>query len=205
MQENVVELASRLRSYFQTVDPDTTIDVLPLDVASLPTDPDTIATPLLVCTAQTFQPAPVMPGLEFVVLSSESSVADIQEGLDANALGFDPAAPATTAEEAEGFRSQLVTSRAFTAKLDHQPVAAGMFTTPTDGIAELVGITTLEAYRNRGIAAAVTSEIVRVAFDHGVDLAFLRTDNMVAYRVYERLGFVPVATLLSRPGEEADS
>ncbi|HEY0604342.1 MAG TPA: GNAT family N-acetyltransferase [Herpetosiphonaceae bacterium] len=198
-----MELASRLRAYFQAVDPDTTIDVLPVvpgDPASVPAAADgVVVTPLLVCTAQTFRPAPAVPGLEFVALSSESSLAEVTEGLDANALGFDPAAPATPPDEAEAFRAQLITNRAFTARLDTQPAGAGMFTPPIDGIAELVGITTLAAYRRRGIAAALTGEIVRLAFAHNVDIPFLRTDNLEAYRVYQRLGFAHLATLLSRP------
>ncbi|HEY0734008.1 MAG TPA: GNAT family N-acetyltransferase [Herpetosiphonaceae bacterium] len=197
-----MELVQRLRAYFQTVDPDTTIDVLPVvpgDPASISAADGVIVTPLLVCTAQTFRPAPTVPGLEFVVLSSESSPAEVTEGLNANALGFDPAAPATPPDEAEAFRAQLIINRALTARLDSQPVGAGMFTPPIDGIAELVGITTLAAYRRRGIAAVLTSELVRLAFTHNVDVPFLRTDNTEAYRVYERLGFVHLATLLSRP------
>lgn len=198
-----MELVQRLRAYFQAVDPATTIDVLPVipgdPTSSDPAAAGVVVTPLLVCTAQTFQPAPLLPGLELVVLSRESSLAEVQEGLDANALGFDPAAPATAPDEAEAFRAQLLTNRAFTARLDNRPVGAGMFTPPIEGIAELVGITTLAAYRRRGIAAALTSEIVRVAFAYNVDTPFLRTDSQEAYRVYARLGFVHRATLLSQP------
>jgi GNAT superfamily N-acetyltransferase len=151
------------------------------------------------CTPATFRPAAEMPGLQFVVLSDQSTIAEIQEGLDANALGFDPAAAPATEAEALAFRAELIASRAFTAKLDGQPVAAGMFNPPIAGIAELAGITTLEPYRGRGIGAAVTSEIAREAFAHGVEIAILRTDNPVAHRVYQRVGFQPVAILEELP------
>jgi ribosomal protein S18 acetylase RimI-like enzyme len=207
-----MNLVDRLHTYLQAIDPDTTIDVLPfvsadatpMDRTPSAADQASVSTPLLVCTAETFCPAPPLPGLEYVVISSESSLEDVKEGLDTNELGFNPEAPATSLEDAEAFRAQLATSRAFIAKLNNEPVAAGMFTPPVDGIAELVGITTLVPYRGRGIAAALTSEIVRVAFAHNVDLAFLRTDSPIAYRVYERIGFSPVAALISRRSDTAN-
>jgi ribosomal protein S18 acetylase RimI-like enzyme len=152
---------------------------------------------LLACAPATYHPAAAVPDLSFVLLSHTSPLQVVQEGLDANARGFDPAAPPTTEAEASAFRDGLVTSRAFTAKLHDQPVGAGRFTTPIDGITELVGITTLAPYRGRGIAAALTSEIIRVAFSCGVDTVLLSTDNDRAYRVYQRIGFRPTATLVT--------
>jgi ribosomal protein S18 acetylase RimI-like enzyme len=199
---------ARLRIYFHTADPLHTIDVLPITAIHGPQrdvphstipQPDTIRTPILACTATSFHPVPPLANLECVVLTQQTPLPAIQEGLDTNARGFDPTAAATTVAEAEAFRMGLVTNCAFTARLNEQPVAAGMFTPPLQGIAEVVGITTLSAYRRRGIGAALTSEIVRIAFNYGVDIAVLRTDNPEAYRMYTRIGFAPVACLLTRP------
>jgi predicted GNAT family acetyltransferase len=71
-----------------------------------------------------------------------------------------------------------------------------MVNPPVDGIAELAGITTLSPYRRRGIGAGLTSELVRVAFMQGVDTAILSTENPIAARVYQRVGFQLVATLI---------
>jgi ribosomal protein S18 acetylase RimI-like enzyme len=158
---------------------------------------ETARTEILACTPATYRPAAAVPDLSFVMLSSASSLPAIQEGLDANAQGFDPAAPPATEAEASAFRDQLVTGRAFTAKLHDRPVGAGMFIPPIDGIAELAGITTLVPYRGRGIAAALTSEIMRVAFSYGVDTLLLSADNDRAYRVYQRVGFRPTAILVT--------
>jgi GNAT superfamily N-acetyltransferase len=204
IQGDVMKLIHRLRAYFQAIVsyaatellPFVPGDAIPGDLASASPDaPASVATPVLACTAQTFRPMPAPSGLEFVVLSQYASLPDVQEGLDTNAWGFDPAAPAATETDAKAFRAQLITNRAFTAKLNKQPAAAGMFTPPIDGIAELVGMTTLAPYRRRGVAAALTSEIVRVAFVHQVDTVILQTNNPVAYRVYQRIGFLPVAML----------
>jgi ribosomal protein S18 acetylase RimI-like enzyme len=203
-----MDILSRLHAYFHTIDPLNTVDVLP-DTASeeVPCEPpetaadqrEVIRIRILACTPESFRPAPPHPELEYVRLSQHSSLADIQEGLDTNGRGFDPTAAQATPDEAEAFQKGLITNFAFTARLHHQPVAAGMFTPPAHGVAEVVGITTLLAYRRRGFAAALTSEIVRVAFESGVEVAILRTDNAEAYRIYTRIGFAPAACLLTRP------
>jgi ribosomal protein S18 acetylase RimI-like enzyme len=201
-----MNLIARLQAYFRAAAANQHNGSAPVVGPFLPTDPALtstadlptgVGTPILACTPATLRPAPGVSGLGFVVLSSESSLAAVQEGLDTNARGFDPAAAPATEAEARAFRADLIANRAFTATLDGQPVAAGMFTPPIDGIAELAGITTLTPYRGRGIGAALTSEIARVAFAHGVDTAILTTDNPVAYRVYQRIGFQPVAILIA--------
>ncbi len=71
-----------------------------------------------------------------------------------------------------------------------------MFNPPIAGLAELVGITTLEPYRRRGIAAFLTAHMTQVAFAQGVDTVFLTAADERAGRVYERVGFRPCTTLL---------
>jgi ribosomal protein S18 acetylase RimI-like enzyme len=193
-----MNLIERLQAYYHAVaasQPDSRIPLIaPLD-PTLPPTAELLRTAILACTPATLRPVARVPGLELIVLSDQSTLAEIQEGLDANALGFDPAAPPTTEAEAVAFRAELIGGRAFTAKVDDQLAGAGMFTPPIEGIAELVGITTLAPYRGRGIGAAITSEIARAAFAQGVDTAILRTDNPIAYRVYRRVGFRLVASL----------
>ncbi len=190
-----MEIVSRVQAYYQANAANQENGNIPevrpfLAKATLLDD-----TPIMVCTPTTFMPAPTVPRLEFIVLSSQSSLTAVRESLDTNACGFDPGAAPATDDEAAAFRAELITNRALTAMLDGKPVAAGMFTPPVEGLAELVGITTLMPYRGRGIGATLTGELVRVALAHDVDTVFLHTDNPVAYRVYERLGFKTVATL----------
>jgi ribosomal protein S18 acetylase RimI-like enzyme len=59
------------------------------------------------------------------------------------------------------------------------------------GAAELVGIVTQKALRRRGVAATVTSELVRRHFDRGGDFVFLDAADDEAAKVYEGLGFSP--------------
>ena len=64
------------------------------------------------------------------------------------------------------------------------------------GAAELVGIVTQKELRRRGVAATVTSELVRRHFDRGGDFVFLDAASEEAAKVYEGLGFMPFGTIL---------
>ena len=121
---------------------------------------------------------------------------EICERLDTNALGFDPQAERATTQEAEKFRQELILSRAFTARLDEQPVGAGMFTEIHEGLTELVGITTLKRFRRRGIAATLTAYMTQIAVRQGATLTFLVASDEQAGRVYER-GFRGFGTLMT--------
>jgi ribosomal protein S18 acetylase RimI-like enzyme len=145
--------------------------------------------PVMICTPDTFRTAPDVLGLTIITLSQESSFEEICEGLDANALGFDPQAQRATPQEAEEFLRDLVFSRAFTARFNGEPVGAGMFTDISEGVTELVGIATLETFRRRGIATALTAYMTQTAFRRGATLVFLLAANEQASRVYERVGF----------------
>ncbi len=148
----------------------------------------------MICTPQTYQLAPYVSGLTFVTLSQQSSIEEICEGLDANALGFDPHAQPATVQDAEAFRQSLVSSQAFTARLNGQPVGAGMFTDIYEGITELTGIATLNSFRRQGIATGLTAFMTQAAFNQGAVLVFLTAANEQSGRVYERIGFRPQAT-----------
>ena len=74
-------------------------------------------------------------------------------------------------------------------------IGAGKFTEIHQGWTELGGITTLSPFRRRGIAAVVTAFLTQEAFRQGATRAFLLAGKQ-ASRVYERVGFLPSATLM---------
>jgi ribosomal protein S18 acetylase RimI-like enzyme len=131
-----------------------------------------------------------------LTLSQTSSLEEICEGLNVNALGFDSQAQPATTQEAEEFRRDLILSRAFTVRLNGQPAGAGMFTDIHEGMTELVGIATLEVFRRQGIATALTAFMTQTAFQQGETQVFLITANEQAGRVYEHVGFRPQATFV---------
>ncbi|HEY2213433.1 MAG TPA: GNAT family N-acetyltransferase [Acidimicrobiales bacterium] len=77
---------------------------------------------------------------------------------------------------------------------DQTGVVGGGLHNPRDGVTEVAGIATLPAYRRRGIAAAVTAQLVSDALERGVDICFLSAESDAVARIYERLGFERVGT-----------
>lgn len=85
-----------------------------------------------------------------------------------------------------------------------RPVGVGSYQ-PVAGVSEVVGVATLPAFRRRGIAAALTSELVRDAFRGGSDVVFLSAGDEVIARVYERAGFRRIGTACAaEPGDPID-
>jgi ribosomal protein S18 acetylase RimI-like enzyme len=155
-------------------------------------------TVLLVCTRDTFRPASPIPGLEIITLTPDSPAEDLLARMEVQRRGFgDTSGDSPTLADAERLRLKLARTGAFLARLDGVPVAAGGFTAPLDGFTELVGIATLEAYRRRGIASALTAQAAQTAFERGVEVAFLTAADERAGRVYQRVGFRPYATALA--------
>ena len=65
-----------------------------------------------------------------------------------------------------------------------------------DGVSEIVGVATAEAWRRRGLAGAVTAAAARGAFAAGAELCLLTPGDEGALRVYARAGFRRVARML---------
>jgi ribosomal protein S18 acetylase RimI-like enzyme len=141
------------------------------------------------------QPTPLPAHAEVITISQASSLEEVRENLDTNALGFDEPAGVTEGQ-AEAFRAGLITSRAFTLRAEGRPVAGGMFEAIMGGVTELMGIATLPEYRRRGFAAYLTAAMAQSAFTHGAALVFLCAVSEEAGRVYRRAGFCPCATLV---------
>lgn len=72
--------------------------------------------------------------------------------------------------------------------LDWEPAGTGV-SHSLKGAAEVVAVVTQKKMRRRGVAATITSELVRRHFDAGGDFVFLDAANEEAARLYERLGF----------------
>lgn len=153
---------------------------------------------LMICTSDSWRSAPTAPGLEIAELSQASTVEEMQTFLTLQRQGFDPESRNPSAEEeARRFLGTLGAGRAFVARLEGGPAGAGMYSSPLDGITEVVGLATLEPYRRRGIATALTAQAVSSALKGGVEVVCLTAADARAGRVYERVGFVPYATMLA--------
>jgi GNAT superfamily N-acetyltransferase len=153
---------------------------------------------LMVCTAETYRVAPEVAGLRITQLTRASTVSEIQDYLTIQRRGFDVQdLRAATEEEAEQFQRMMGGGKAFVARLEGQPGGVGMYTAPYEGATEVVGLATLEPFRRRGIASAVTAMAVQEALQEGAEVVCLTAADERAGRVYERVGFVRYGTMLA--------
>jgi predicted GNAT family acetyltransferase len=60
----------------------------------------------------------------------------------------------------------------------------------------VAGVATVERWRRRGLAGAVTAAAAREAFAAGAELCVISPGGEEAQRVYERAGFRRMATML---------
>jgi ribosomal protein S18 acetylase RimI-like enzyme len=143
---------------------------------------------LMSCRPEGFKPFPTPEELHLTQLSSAAAAAELEafqtiRWTDGGEIDRPP--PAIERLRADIARPNSVFLLAW---LDWEPVGTGV-SHSLKGAAEIVGVVTRQDRRRRGVAAAITSELVRRHFANGGDFAFLDAANDDAARVYERLGF----------------
>ncbi len=163
--------------------------------------------PMMVCRPGDAVTQPTPEGIELLVPGSDAELTDVVR-VQHEAFGEDPT---VTGADLARFRRSLdrgglaVLARDATTG---EPAGTGVGTPVIGGVTELVGLGVREGYRCRGIAAAVTWELSRLAAAAGVTTAFLTPGGDVAKRVYARVGYRSIGDMLhiSRPvrSERAD-
>lgn len=143
---------------------------------------------LMSCRPESFKPSPPPAELHLTQLSSAATPAEL-EAFQAirwtDGGEIDRPAPPVERLRADMARAGSVFLLAW---LEWEPAGTGV-SHALKGAAEIVGVVTRKDRRRRGVAAAITSELVRRHFANGGDFAFLDAANAAAARLYERLGF----------------
>ncbi|MFJ8868176.1 GNAT family N-acetyltransferase [Streptomyces sp. NPDC102473] len=75
------------------------------------------------------------------------------------------------------------------ATVDGRPAGAGGCSTPSDGIGELAGLAVAEAFRRRGVGAALAAWLTRTAFERGFDTVWLEPGGPDVERIYAGVGY----------------
>ncbi len=146
--------------------------------------------PLLVCTPETLRQGPPIPGLAITTLTPDSPAEDLLACLTVQQQGFgEIAGDPPSQADVDDLRATLAEEGAFLARMAGVPAAAMMYTAPLDGLTELAGGTTIEAYRRRGIGAAMAAAATADAFERGVEVALLTAASEYASHVFQRAGF----------------
>jgi ribosomal protein S18 acetylase RimI-like enzyme len=143
---------------------------------------------LMTCTPETLLSPPRPAGLRLERVDASSPPETVRTLVRTQRAAF--------GEPGEG-DGPVGASVGMLATLDGEPAAAGLFTAPEDGLTEIAGLGTLEPFRRRGIAAALTAALAGTAFSGGVQIAFLTPGDDDTRRVYERAGFAARSIVLA--------
>jgi ribosomal protein S18 acetylase RimI-like enzyme len=152
------------------------------------------AEPLMYCT-----PADLIviaaPGVTVRLLSPEDPDIDLATYLSIRDEDPSPPAPAELAWLREALRAGR--GHFALATLDGTPAGTGRCLPLGDGLGEITAIVTLAALRRRGVAATLTSFLVKDHFDAEGTLAWLNAADDRAQAVYHHVGFRDLDTLLN--------
>src|ERR1019366_8949752 len=107
---------------------------------------------LMVCPRGKERAAPAVNGLDIATLDAATALREFVAFLDVQRRAFGlPSARPPLDEESLSLRETLGNGFAFLARIASEPVATAMIQPPHDRLTELVGVSTLEAFRRRGI------------------------------------------------------
>jgi ribosomal protein S18 acetylase RimI-like enzyme len=144
--------------------------------------------PLMSCRPDGFKPFPTPDEVHLTQLSATAAAAELEafqsirwtDGGDVD----------RTPPPVEKLRIEIARPNSvyLLAWLEWEPVGTGV-SHSLKGAAEIVGVVTRQDRRRRGVAAAITSELMRRHFANGGDYVFLDAASEDAARLYERLGF----------------
>jgi ribosomal protein S18 acetylase RimI-like enzyme len=151
--------------------------------------------PLMICRPQEFQPASA-PGVSVALLTPAAMLSAFLRIRDEQ---HDAPAPPDP-QDLLRLRQAIQANQDWyaLATLDERFVGTGRLqVSPSTGWGELSAIVTHPDFRRRGVAAAVTSALVQRYLDSGGTLAWLSAATPTARRVYARLGFSIVGSLLN--------
>ena len=148
----------------------------------------------LVCTPTTFRPAPVPSGFSVSAAHTDDDLRDLAAAQHEAFEGtFE--APGEAVERGRRTRDRgaiLVIAR----DAGGEVAGGGQASPPSVGLTEVAGIATRAAFRRRGVAAAVVSEITARAFEKGLEAGWLEAESDQSWRVYERVGYLPTGKRL---------
>lgn len=150
--------------------------------------------PLMICAAEAKQLLPVPVGIELVLPVSDAELL-ATVAVQNEAYGDPPPDQAVIPRLRAGIADgQIVVLARDIAS--GEPVGAGICSVPYMGMTEIAGIGVRAPFRGRGVAGALTTRLLREAFDARVEVAFLMAAHAAEARIYLRAGFTMIGEIL---------
>jgi ribosomal protein S18 acetylase RimI-like enzyme len=150
--------------------------------------------PLMICRPGAEQALPVPMGIELVVPATDDELL-ATVAVQNEAYGDAAPGPDVVARLRASMAAGLIAVLARVAATG-EPVGAGVYTAPDQGMTEIASIGVRAPFRRRGVAGALTTRLVREAFAAGVSVAFLMAAHEAEARIYQRAGFATTGEIL---------
>lgn len=151
--------------------------------------------PLMTCTPGSEQFLPESLGIEIIVPTSDAEILATVT-VQNEVYGTPPPSP----EDAKRLRTSIAAGGiAVLARVaaTGEPVGAGVCSVPGNHqTTEIAGIGVRVPFRRQGIAGALTTRLVREAFEAGITTAFLMAAHEEERRIYTRAGFSTIGEIL---------
>lgn len=145
-----------------------------------------LRTPVMRCTPDALVAVEVPDKVTLDVVGPDATREELEGLMRAQSEAFgEPFEPADL-ERVQPLLGRRITVIAYA---DGEVAGGGLCQPPIAHVTELAGIGVREPFRRRGIATAITSELARLAFDSGVETAFMTPGDSGARAAYERAGF----------------
>ena len=78
-----------------------------------------------------------------------------------------------------------------------EPIAAGVCSSPAEGLTELAGLAVAAGFRRRGIGAALAAHLTATALKRGCQGVWLEPGDADIERIYARIGYRTVGEKLN--------
>lgn len=145
--------------------------------------------PLLVCTAADLR-LHVAPTVTTERVGADAPDADLAAFIRIQASGFGDSVGQLGPERLGYLREEIASGNAIygLARIAGEPAGVAMLGC-VDEVGEIVGVATYEAYRRRGVAAMLCSQLASDFFASGGAIAWLSAGDEIAQATYVKIGF----------------
>lgn len=150
--------------------------------------------PLMIVVPRTARPLPIPLGIELVMPVGGEGLRDA-----ASAQNVAYGEPTTTSHDVERLRTTLAAGGIVVSARDAtsgRTIGAGLCSAPIGGVTEIAAIGVVPAWRRRGVAGAICSQLVSEAFAARITMPFLMPAGPAEERIYARAGFARVSEIL---------
>jgi predicted GNAT family acetyltransferase len=144
---------------------------------------------VMVCTQQTLVMPPPVDGLVVEPVGPDAPEDTIRAYIETQVEAFGDKEESPSPEVIARWRERAARENTYAGFVDGRLVGTAAALQPAEGATEVVGVTTLHAYRRRGIGATLTATAVAASFAEGTELAWLSAADEAAGRIYTRAGF----------------